>query len=197
MKTILSFFLVSVLGLYCSAQENAKYENGDIVAMKQVQSALTTENASAYPSVFDENATWDGPLGQNAIGPENIKRAAALMFRTFGPLEFAEWKPKRLSADICVVDMYQKVTNGHSNLSKDIPTAPGSVAASYGRDLRTTLVLKKQDKGWSVMVARVGDLRLSKAKDIRECFPVTCFRMIFKMMPTGVSTHPLARSVYG
>jgi hypothetical protein len=90
MKTILSFFLVSVVGLYCSAQENAKVGKSDIVAMKQVQSALTTGNASEYASVFDENATWDGPLGQNAIGPENIKRAAALMFRTFGPLAFAE-----------------------------------------------------------------------------------------------------------
>jgi hypothetical protein len=121
MKTILPFFLVSVLGLYCSAQENAKHENGDIVAMKQVQSALNTGNAPAYASVFDENATWDGPLGQNAIGPENIKRAAYLMFRTFGPLQFAGWKPKKLSADIWVVDMYQKVTDAHSNSWKDIP----------------------------------------------------------------------------
>jgi ketosteroid isomerase-like protein len=167
MKTILPFFLVSVLGLYCSAQENAKHENGDIVAMKQVQSALNTGNAPAYASVFDENATWDGPLGQNAIGPENIKRAAYLMFRTFGPLQFAGWKPKKLSTDILVVDMYQKVTNAHSNSWKDIPTAPGSIAAPYGSDLRTTLVLKKQDKGWRVIVARVADLRLSKAKDIR------------------------------
>lgn len=164
MKTILSFFLVSVLGLYCSAQENRRQEHDDIVAMKQV---LNTENAPEYASVFDENATWDGPLGENAIGPENIKRAARLMFRTFGPLEFAGWKPKKVSADICVVDLYQKVTNGHSNPSKDIPTAAGSIAAPYGGDLRTTLVLKKQDKGWRVMVARVADLRLSKAKDIR------------------------------
>jgi hypothetical protein len=63
--------------------------------------------------------------------------------------------------------MYQKATNGHSNSSKDIPTALGSVAAAYGRDLRTTLILKKQDKGWRVIAARVADLRLSQAKDIR------------------------------
>ena len=163
MKTILSFFLISVLGLYCSAQENTKHED-ELVAMKQ---ALSTGYAPEYASVFDENATWDGPLGENAIGPDNIKRAAYLMFRTFGPLEFAEWKPKRLSADMLVVDMYQKVTNGQSNSSKDVPTAKGSIAAAYGRDLRTTLVLKKEDKGWRVMAARVADLRLSKAKDIR------------------------------
>jgi hypothetical protein len=76
------------LGLRCSAQENAKNENADIVAMKQVQSALNTGNAPAYASFFDKNATWDGPLGQNAIGPENIKQAAYLMFKTFGPLQF-------------------------------------------------------------------------------------------------------------
>jgi hypothetical protein len=164
MKTILSFFLVSVLGFYCSAQENAKQKNDDLFAMKQV---LNAENASEYASVFDENATWDGPLGENAIGAEYIKRAAHLMFETFGPLEFAEWKPKKVSADIFVVDMYQKATNAHSNSSKDIPTALGSVAAAYGRDLRTTLILKKQDKGWRVIAARVADLRLSQAKDIR------------------------------
>jgi hypothetical protein len=64
MKTTLLFFLVSVLGLHCLAQESAKPENGEVVAMRQAQSAADSQTISV-----DINRQSDIPL--------EIKNAAA------------------------------------------------------------------------------------------------------------------------
>jgi hypothetical protein len=165
MKKILSLLLVSILGLCCLAQQTPNHEGGDIVAIKGLESALNTGNAKVYASVFGKNATWDGPLGENAIGQDNIERAANLMFRRFGPLLLVQFGWRPLSPGIRMVDMYQKVKNTRS--ARNIATAPGSIAAPYGSDIRTTLVLKKQNERWTVIAARVADLRLSKAGTTR------------------------------
>src|SRR5258708_37431236 len=106
MRASFSLFLVSILAVYCVAQQKPSDDctmvalgDGSTVAMKQLQSELNSENAQVYASVFDRGATWDGPLGQNAIGPENIKRAAYLMFRTVGPLQCVLWVQRKISAD--------------------------------------------------------------------------------------------------
>lgn len=125
-------------------------------------SVVNSENAPVYASVFDSGATWDGPLGQNAIGPENIKRAADLMFRTVGPLQCVTWLQRKISPDTWIVDMYQMVTNGHSASRKNIPIAPGSAPPGPGKDIRTTFVLRETNTGLRVVAARVADLRLSK-----------------------------------
>lgn len=165
MRMGFSLLLVSFLPLYCAAQQTSSpiILDNHINAVEQLQSELSSANAQVYASVFDDRATWDGPLGQNAIGPENIERAADLIFRTVGPLQCVLWVQRQASVDTWIVDMYQKATKGHSTSGKDFPTAPGSAAAvRYGGDLRTTLVVKKQDKGWKVIAAWVADLRVSK-----------------------------------
>ena len=173
MRTTIWLFLVSVLPLYCVAQQDPsdncmtiiEGSNRVTVAMNQLRSELNSENAQLYASVFDYGATWDGPLGQNALGPENIQRAAHLLFRTVGPLQCVLWVQRQISADTWIVDMYQKVTNAHSSSSRDIPTVRGSVAPAYASDIRTTFVLRGKDTGWTVVAARIADLRLSKATD--------------------------------
>ena len=164
----LPLLLVSFLAIGCAAQEaptglcNIIFE-GDLVitAVEQLQSDLNSENARMYASVFDAGATWDGPLGQNAIGPENIKRAAYLMFQAVGPLQCVLWVQRTVSADTWIVDMYQKIRNAHGASRKNIPTAPGSAPPPDGGDIRTTLVLRAKNRGWRVVAARVTDLRLS------------------------------------
>jgi hypothetical protein len=96
MKRVVPLLLVSILGLYSSAQQTPNHQGGAIVALKRVESALNTEDAKVYASAFDKNATWNGPLGESAIGQNNIERAAGLMFRRFGPLGLAQWGWRRL-----------------------------------------------------------------------------------------------------
>src|SRR5262249_25286443 len=119
MRASFSLFLVWVLSLCCVAQQVPNHNCGAIiegtdvvtVAMKQLQNELTSEDAEVYASAFDYGSSWDGPLGQNALGPENIERAAQLMFRTVGPLQCVLWLQRQISADTWIVDMYQKATD--------------------------------------------------------------------------------------
>jgi|KBSMisStaDraftv2_1062788.scaffolds.fasta_scaffold00309_26 hypothetical protein len=115
MKTSFSLLLVSFLAVCCVAQQTPSDRCNIILAgdlastvVERLQSQLNSENAQMYASLFDSAATWDGPIGQNAIGPENIKRAAYLMFRTVGPLQCLLWVQRKVSADTWIVDMYQK-----------------------------------------------------------------------------------------
>ena len=168
MRMSFSLLLVSFLALCCPAQQTPTDRcqiilEGDLatIAVEQLQSELNSQNAQMYASVFDFGATWDGPLGQNAIGPENIKRAADLMFRTVGPLQCVLWVQRKVSADTWIVDMYQKVTNAHGASRKNIPTALGSAPPPRGTNIRTTIVLREKNTGWRAVAARVADLGLS------------------------------------
>lgn len=174
MRMSFSLILVPCLALYCAAQQSPTgqgrilLEGGNDLTtveqlVEQLRSELNSENAPTYASVFDSSATWDGPFGQNAIGPENIKRAADLMFRTLGPLQCVLWAQRKVSADTWIVDMYQMAMNAHTASRKNIPIAPGSAPPSPGKDIRTTLVLRETNTGLRVVAARVADLRLSKA----------------------------------
>lgn len=164
MKRTLVRLLLSVLAVYSMAQPASLDQDGFRRAMEKIQSASATQDGQAYALFFANDATWDGPLGQNAIGRENIGRAAQLMFSTLGPLQLTEWHPRRLSADVVMVDMYQAVVNAPSASLHNVPTAPGSIAARGGCDIRTTLVLRRDSERWIVVAARLADIRASKTR---------------------------------
>jgi hypothetical protein len=55
--------------------------------LTQLHNALEAQNADDYAAVFDSNGSWDGPFGQNALGPLNITTAARQFFTEFGPTD--------------------------------------------------------------------------------------------------------------
>ena len=57
---------LSVDGL-CQAQgEDAS------VFLIQLRDAAQSQSASAYAALFAKTGRWDGPFGQNAVGPANV-----------------------------------------------------------------------------------------------------------------------------
>ena len=61
----------------------------------------------AYPALFAGNGKWDGPFGQNAIGPLNVRAAVAQFFTEFGPLREVQAGAVQLSPEIVMADVYQ------------------------------------------------------------------------------------------
>jgi hypothetical protein len=133
-----------------------------LVALTQLQNASQVQNADAYASLFGSNSTWDGPFGENAIGPANIRNAVSRFFTRFGPLRTVMQGAHELSLDVVMVDVYQ-TTNRRGSFLDPALVAPGSVRPPGGADVRTTLVLHRQDGGWKIIAARVADLRAENA----------------------------------
>jgi hypothetical protein len=74
-KTTLLLHTLFVIALSCSAQEApSAYTDEGVTAIrtlvKHVWDASEAQNGHDYVSVFSEHAIWDGPAGENAIGPE-------------------------------------------------------------------------------------------------------------------------------
>lgn len=157
--SILAFFLV----VSCAAQQ-PQLDSSLAAVMGRLQRASQVQDAQQYASVFTENATWQGPLGQSAIGPANIQRAAGLMLTTFGPLNTREWQAKQLGPDFRMVEMFQG--NAASNFRKTVPTAPGSGTPPNGSSLRTTLILRKVEGQWRIIAAELADIRVPEQRAI-------------------------------
>ena len=67
----------------CQAQQAAR----DALAfLTRLQDALQMRNAGAYTALFASDGKWDGPFGQNAMGPLNIRTAVGEFLTEFGPL---------------------------------------------------------------------------------------------------------------
>jgi hypothetical protein len=63
-----------------------------------------------------------------------------------------------------LVNMYQWMVNSGEKSRPSVPTtAPGSVVACGYSGFRTTFVLKNTNGRWTVIAARVADLRMEKA----------------------------------
>jgi len=155
MKQVCSLFGFSVL---LSAGCLAQPARDALVFLTQLRDASQAQNADAYASLFAGNGKWDGPFGQNAIGPLNIKTAVGQFFSEFGPLREVQMGAVQLSPDVVMADVYQ-MTQGRGLASLD-PTllAPGSGTPPRRADVRTTLILRKQESGWKIIAARVADL---------------------------------------
>jgi uncharacterized protein (TIGR02246 family) len=165
MKT---FALVAVftLALSCAAQQIQTHPA--IAALVQkVEVASDKADGRSYASIFGENATWNGPHGENALGRENIVRAADLMLRNSGSLKTREWNARTLAPDIILVDIYQIVQNSSANRSGHIRVASGSGLIPWG-DFRTTLLFKRTNGIWEVVLAHVADLRVQGQRITHE-----------------------------
>jgi len=132
--------------------------------LAKLELASWTQNADAYAALFAGNGKWDGPFGQNAVGPSNIRTAVGQFFTEFGPLrEAATTVTFQISPDVIMLDVYQMTNGRHASLDPKL-IAPGSGAPPRFADVRTTLILRKGDSGWNIFAARVADLRTATAR---------------------------------
>ena len=158
MKLVCSLIGISVLLSACCLAQTTR----DVLAfLTPVRDASQVQNADAYAALFAGNGKWDGPFGQNAIGPLNVRAAVAQFFTEFGPLREVQAGAFQLSPDIVMADVYQ-MTEGSRHASLDPKLlAPGS-GTPPPADFRTTLILRKQESGWKIIAARVADLRTGR-----------------------------------
>jgi hypothetical protein len=155
MKQVSSLLGISVLLTACCVAQPTR---DALVFLTQLRNASQVQNADAYASLFDSNGTWDGPFGENAIGPANIKNAVSRFFARFGPLLTAMQSAHGVSPDVVWVDVYQATNRHHASLDPAL-LVPGSIGPPSRADVRTTLILHKEDGGWKITAARVADLR--------------------------------------
>ena len=163
MKTTLLLFMLFVLALSCPAQEApSAYTDDGATAIrtlvKHVWEASEAQNGRDYVSAFSEHAIWDGPAGENAIGPENIEREVKAMFARCGPLRTKKANFRPLAPDLEMVDIYQ-VAQLLPHDRNSIVAAPGSVGPPQGSNIRATLIIKNEAGQWRVIAARIADLR--------------------------------------
>jgi hypothetical protein len=159
MKQVSSLLGLSVLLTACCLAQDSR---DALVFLTQLQNASQVKNADGYASFFGSSGTWDGPFGENAIGPPNIRNAVSRFFTRFGPLRTVMQSAHELTHDVVMVDVYQR-TNRRGSFLDPALIAPGSGGPPRGADVRTTFLLHRQDGGWEIIAARVADLRAEKA----------------------------------
>jgi uncharacterized protein (TIGR02246 family) len=158
--------MLLVVALSCSAQESpSAYTDAGVTAIRtlvqHIWDASETQDEHDYVSVFSEHAIWDGPAGENAIGPENIERAVKAMFVRCGPVQTKKANFRPLAPDLEMVDMYQ-VAQLLPHDRTSIPAAPGSIGPPQRSNIRATLIVKNEAGQWRVIAARIADLRAIK-----------------------------------
>lgn len=162
MKQVCSLLGISILLSVCCL---AQPERDALDFLTQLRDASQVQNADAYASLFDSKGTWDGPFGENAIGPANIKNAVSRFFARFGPLGTAMRGAHLVSPDVVWADVYQTTDDPHASLDPGF-LAPGSIGPPSRADVRTTLILRKQESGWRIVAARVADLRAGNHRQL-------------------------------
>jgi hypothetical protein len=125
--------------------------------MKQLTDASQSKNAQQYASAFSDNAHWQGPQGQDAVGTANVQRAVALFFDNVGPLQTRAWRLAPLGTDYVFVEMFQG--NPATVSRKSAPVAPGSASRRAGDSFRTWLILGRHEEQWWVTAASIADIR--------------------------------------
>lgn len=151
---ILSAVMSVILSTCCLAQP----EREAMIFLSQLRDASQVQNADAYTALFASDAKWEGPFGQNAIGPLNIRTAVGQFFTEYGPLHVVSIATSRLSPNLVVADVYQRTRGRHASLDPKL-IAAGSGVPRQDADVRTSLILRKQETGWKIIAARVADLR--------------------------------------
>jgi uncharacterized protein (TIGR02246 family) len=137
--------------------------------MQSFVAASEKQDARAYASLFGPDSLWDGPLGHNAIGSANIRKPAEFMFSCFGPLTTMEWQVRQLTPDVTVVDLYQKMNTRLEDLHsvpESPPIIPGSAEPLHRVAVRTTFIFQKRKDQWTIVAARVADLRVRKDRSM-------------------------------
>jgi ketosteroid isomerase-like protein len=155
MKQVSSLLGISVLLTACCLAQPTR---DALVFLTQLKDASQVQNADAYAALFASDGKWDGPFGQNAIGPLNIRTAVGQFFTEFGPLGEVQAGAVQLSPDLVMADVYQMTEGRHASLDPKL-LAQGSGAPPHHADVRTTVILRKQESGWRIIAARVADLR--------------------------------------
>jgi ketosteroid isomerase-like protein len=156
MQKVSSLLGISILLSACCLAQSPR-EALDFLT--QLRNASQAQDADAYAAPFDSNGKWDGPFGQNAIGPLNIRTAARQFFTEFGALRFVAASAAQLSPDLVMADLYQMTDGPHVSLNPKL-IARGSGTPPRYAEVRTTLILRKQESGWRIIAARVADLRV-------------------------------------
>lgn len=159
MKQVCSLVGISVLlSAFCLAQSTRDV----LVFLTPLRDASQVQNADEYGALFASNSKWDGPFGQNAIGPLNIRAAVGQFFTEIGPLREVEAGAVQLSPDIVMADVYQMIERSRHTPIDHKLLALGSGTPPHFADFRTTLILRKQESGWKIIAARVADLRTGR-----------------------------------
>ena len=155
-------FLLAIVALVCRCCLLAQTPDqlSILKLMDKFYVAAEQQDAKGYGSLFAPSAVWDGPLGENAIGPANIEKSADLMFSSFGPLEPVTMVGRPLAPNVQLVDVYQRMKARPKDLLSAPKTAPGSVGPPHRSALRTTLIFQKQNDQWRIVAARLADLRI-------------------------------------
>jgi ketosteroid isomerase-like protein len=157
---LLGVVLTSVLPSTCCLAQPTPDAS---VLLTQLRDASQGQDAYAYAALFAGNSKWDGPFGQNAFGPLNIRAALGQFFTEFGPLYVVTTETFQLSSDVVMADVYQRTRGRHASLDPKL-IAPGSGVPQNEADLRTTFILRKQESGWKILAARVADLRAGNSR---------------------------------
>src|SRR4029077_3080147 len=110
MKQVCSLFGISILLSACCLAQSTR---DALVFLTPLRDASLVQNADAYAALFASNGKWDGPFGQNAIGPLNITTAIGQFFTEFGPLREVQSGAVQLSPDIVLADVYQMTNDRH------------------------------------------------------------------------------------
>jgi len=135
--------------------------------MNSINDAAEKQDAKAYASFFGPSAVWDGPFGDNTIGPTNIEKLAHLMFTSFGPLKPVLVIGRSLAPDVQLVDVYQTMRIRAEDLHsapESLQLPPGSIGPPHRSAVRTTLIFQKQNDQWRITAARVADLRIRRTE---------------------------------
>lgn len=162
MNKLLFALISGLIGVCCASAQT--FDRGKSEDLRETfQHICETQNAQAYASLFGDSAVWDGPSGENAIGPTNIGRSIHLMFAYLGPLETVEWQERKLAPNILVVNVYQRITRTPTGGENEVRVAPGSIGPPGGSSLRTTMILKRDHMQWTVVDARVARLQVGNS----------------------------------
>lgn len=77
MKQVISLLGISIL---LTASCLAQPARETLALLTQLRDASQVQNAAAYAALFSSDGKWDGPFGQNALGPLNIRTAVGQFF---------------------------------------------------------------------------------------------------------------------
>lgn len=136
------------------AQVSPSAENNELRSfMAQLRGASEKHDATLYAASFANDASWEGPSGESALGRRNIENAMRLVFQSVGSLQFDECDIRILSPTLALLELHQTAP---LRSGANVATASGSIQVKG--NLRTTLLLRRNGEHWQIVFARLAYL---------------------------------------
>jgi hypothetical protein len=159
--------LLLAIPLLAAGQDNGKVSAQAIYSsrdrqefrelLERLKRAGKDRDAKLYASCFASESSWEGPLGESAIGPANIERSMALVYQAVGSFETTESRLSNIrdAPRLALLDLHESAQKLPTKT--DVAVAVGST--QIPGNVRTTMILRKTQQHWQVMLARVAYLR--------------------------------------